>query len=57
MICRSLFHYYGNLFYYSTIFPSRRGGGRDSEREGGRERPKEQGEEREKINRFTFCVF
>jgi hypothetical protein len=23
--CRSLFHYYSDLFYYSTMFPSKRG--------------------------------
>jgi hypothetical protein len=37
LICRSLFHYYSDLFYYSTMFPSKRKEG-DSEREGDRER-------------------
>jgi hypothetical protein len=34
LICRPLFHYYGNLFYYSTVFPSEKRG--DSKKEGER---------------------
>jgi hypothetical protein len=46
LICRSLFYYYSDLLYYSTMFPSKRGGGEgegegDSERETDRERGRE----------------
>jgi hypothetical protein len=31
LICRSLFHYYSDLLYYSTVFPSKREGGEEGE--------------------------
>jgi len=71
LICRSLFHYYSDIFYYSTVFPSKRRkgesergrerGGGQWDRGGGRwerkgQREIERGQrEEERINRLIFC--
>jgi hypothetical protein len=46
LICRSLFYYYGDLFYYSAIYFLLRE--RDRERDKGKDREKNREKNREK---------
>ena len=50
LICRSLFYYYGDLFYYSTIYflLKERNRERDRERDRGKDREKNREKNREK---------